>query len=79
MDDIEQYFEALLSEHHSVDIADSDFKMRIAENPELRAKYREWCHLVGSTERLGFRDWCAEYLESRDSVWDSLTDYDEQQ
>ena len=29
-------------------------------------------------ERCGFMDYADEYLDSQDSVWDSLTDYDSQ-
>lgn len=77
MENIEEFFESLLAQHHSIDIADSDFKKMLAEDPELKEDYSEWCHLVGSTERLGFRDWCEEYLESKDSVWETLADTDE--
>lgn len=78
MENIEEFFLRLLSQHHSVDIADSDFKKQLAEDQDLKESYRQWCREVGSTERLGFRDWCEEYLENRDSVWDTLTDYDEE-
>ena len=33
----------------------------------------------GSTERYGFTDFCKEYLESQESVWDSLNNYDEEE
>ena len=77
MEDIEEYFRSLIAQHRSIDIADSEFKKIIAEDPELHEKYSEWCHAVGSSERLGFRDFCEEYKDSLDSVWESLTDYDE--
>ncbi len=77
MDDIEEYFRQVIAQHHSIDIADSEFKKRVAEDPELKREYSEWCHIVGSTERQGFRDFCEEYMESQDSVWETLTDYDE--
>lgn len=77
MDDIENYFRDLLAQHHSIDIADSEFKKALAEDDELKEAYSEWCHAVGSTERLGFRDFCEEYKDSLDEVWEALTDYDE--
>ncbi len=77
MDDIENYFRDLLEQHRSIDIADAEFKKALAEDEELKAQYSDWCHAVGSTERLGFRDFAQEYKESMDEVWQALTDYDE--
>lgn len=76
MEDIEDTFRFVLSQQKSVDIAEYEFKRMVAEDPELRAKYREWCHIVGSSERMGFRDFCDDYMQKLDDVWDSLTDYD---
>lgn len=78
MEEIENYFRELLKEHRSVDIAESEFKKTMAEDPDLRERYSEWCHVVGSSERKGFRDFCDEYMERMDSVWESLTDYDDE-
>lgn len=63
----------------SVDIAEAEFKRTIAEDNQLHTLYREWCHDNGSSERNGFLDFCEEYLESQDSKWDSLSDYDDQE
>lgn len=78
MNDITQYFDSLLAEHDSIDIAESEFKKAVAEDPELAAEYSEWCHAAGSSEKHGFRDYADEYKEMRDSVWDTLHDYDEE-
>lgn len=78
MDDIENYFRDLLAQHRSIDIADAEFKKALAEDDELKAQYRDWCHAVGSSERLGFRDFAEEYKDSLDEVWETLQDYDEQ-
>ncbi|MBJ2184388.1 MAG: hypothetical protein JFR38_07785 [Muribaculaceae bacterium] len=77
--DITQYFESLLHQTGSVDIAEAEFKRTIAEDNQLHTLYREWCHDNGSSERNGFLDFCEEYLESQDSKWDSLSDYDDQE
>ncbi len=79
MENLEQYFRQLLSDHRSIDIAEAEFKKAIAEDVELREEYKEWCHTVGSTERLGFRDYAEEYQESLDEVWNTLTDYDNEE
>lgn len=62
-----------------MDIAEAEFKKRIHEDHDLRARYREWCHEVGSSERNGFMDYCEEYMESQDNVYDNLRDeYEEE-
>lgn len=77
MTDITELFDSLLTQHDSIDIAESEFKKLIAEDDDVKTAYKEWCEAVGSSEKRGFLDYADEYKESRDSVWDSLTDYDE--
>lgn len=76
--DITQFFDQVLQQAGSIDIAEADFKRTIAHDRELHALYREWCHENGSSERNGFLDYCEEYMESQDSKWDSLSDYDDE-
>lgn len=78
MEDITQYFTQLIEQCKSIDIAESEFKRLIAEDADLKNEYSEWCISVGTTERRGFRDFCEEYMESQDNIWDQLRDYDEQ-
>lgn len=78
MIDFPDLFNDLLRSCGSIDIAEAEFKRMIAESTELRADYRNWCHETGHTERRGFLDYAEEYLDSQDSVWDTLTDYDNQ-
>lgn len=78
MDDITGLFDNMLTHYGSTDIAEAEFKKMIHEDPELRASYRQWCDEVGSSEKRGFLDYCEEYFESQDSIWDNLKDeYDE--
>ncbi|MCI9284832.1 MAG: hypothetical protein HFJ91_03310 [Muribaculaceae bacterium] len=74
MEHITDYFNELLREYGSTDIAEAEFKRQIHESPELKAAYREWCHEVGSSEKSGFMDYCEEYFESQDTIWDNLKD-----
>lgn len=76
--DITEYFEQLLEQTGSIDIAEAEFKRAIADDAALHAQYREWCHENGSSERNGFMDFCDEYMESQESKWDSLSDYDDE-
>jgi len=78
MNDITQLFSDLLSQHNgSVDIANAEFKKMLGEDEELRAEYRDWCHTVGSSEKNGFLDYCHDYMEDQESMWDYLGDLDE--
>ncbi|MDE7125187.1 MAG: hypothetical protein K2O12_01725, partial [Muribaculaceae bacterium] len=61
----------------SVDIANAEFKKMTGEDENLRAEYRDWCHAVGSSEKNGFLDFCQEYMEAQESMWDYLGDLDE--
>lgn len=74
MDEITDFFDRLLQHCGSADIAEVEFKKLIHEDPDLRAAYREWCDEVGSSEKKGFLDYCEEYFESQDQIWDNLKD-----
>ncbi len=77
MNDITSFFRQLIEQSKSLDIAEAEFKRIIADDAQLKNEYSEWCNAVGSSERDGFRDFCDDYIESQDTIWDSLTDYDE--
>ena len=67
-------FDDYLRQYGSIDIAESEFKKNIHEDRDLHEAYREWCHMVGSSEKNGFRDYCEEILSSQDDVWQTLSD-----
>lgn len=77
MKPITEIFVEYLDNYGSVDIAESEFKKDIHENPDLKAAYRQWCSDEGSSEKNGFFDFAEQYLSDRNEVWDTLTDYDE--
>ncbi len=70
-------FDRVIKQAGSFDIAESDFKRLVNEDPEIKAMYREWCAETGHSEKYGFSEYCEEYRNSQDSVWESLNDYDE--
>jgi proteasome lid subunit RPN8/RPN11 len=74
---ITDLFDSLLAEHDSVDIAEAEFKKLLVDDEEIKEEYSEWCDSVGSSEKHGFMDYAEEYMEMRDSVWETLNDYDE--
>lgn len=78
MNDITEVFDSYISHYDSVDIAESEFKKNLHEDPELRAAYRRWCDEVGSSEKSGFFDYCDEYMDSQRDIWNTLSDYDDE-
>ncbi len=72
MDDITDLFNDMLRQYGSIDIAEAEFKKMIHEDPDIRARYRDWCDEVGSSEKRGFMDYCEEYMESQESILDNL-------
>ena len=78
MDDIRDIFIDVLNQAGGIDMAEAEFKKMIGADDELHRQYREWCRETGSSERMGFIDFCEEYLSERDEAWDSLNnDFDE--
>ncbi|MDE5568908.1 MAG: hypothetical protein K2I89_01545 [Muribaculaceae bacterium] len=77
MNDLSEFFIDLLMQHRSIDIAESEFRRMMDDDEELRMDYKEWCEERDYTEKHGFKEFCEEYLESQDSIWESLNDYDE--
>ena len=73
--DITQFFISLIDDNGSLDVAEAEFKRIVADDPELQAQYREWCEENSVSERHGFSDFCEDYLENRESVWDILDEY----
>lgn len=76
-EEITSFIISLLEEHGTLDVAESEFKRIIADDAEMRQRYRDWCHEYGSTERNGFRDYAQDYLADREEVWDIFNEYDD--
>lgn len=77
MYDFPKIFQSLLEQTGSIDIANSEFKKMVADDDAMRHEYREWCHTVGSTEKNGFLDYCEEYLDNQNSIWDYVGGLDD--
>lgn len=76
-DDLLEYFDSLIELHRAVDVANAEFRRIMAEDPELRTTYRNWCADHGYNPRNAFNAYAEEYLEQQDSIWDALNDYDD--
>lgn len=71
-----EIFENIILQAGAIDIAVAEFKRMVADDPVLKAKYKEWCEENGTSERHGFIDYAEDFINSREEIWDSLTDYD---
>lgn len=78
IEDLTEYFENIIGQSPSIDMAEAEFRRALADDEDLRRQYRQWCRDQGTSEKRGFLDFCEEYVEDKNQVWDSLTDYDEQ-
>lgn len=77
MDDLTTYFEELLRNHRSIEIAEIEFHRMREEDEELNQEYLDWCHEREENPKRAFRNYCEEYLSDSQEVWDHLNDYDE--
>ena len=74
---ITDYFVKIIQQSGSIDIARAEFKRLISEDEELDRLYRLWCEETGHSFRNGFDNFCEEYMDSQQSVWDMFDDFDE--
>lgn len=72
-----ELFTEILQNAQSVDMAEADFKQMMVDDPDLKTAYKDYCREAGVSERNGFHEFCREYIEETNNVWDSLNDYDE--
>lgn len=72
--DIYEVFDQILSAARSVDVAESEFKRLMYEDPLVRTAYREWCNEQGTTEKHGFVDYCQETFDQEESRWETLNE-----
>lgn len=79
MDDIIELFISTIKEAPSIDIAEAEFKRQLIDDPDLRKAYKEYCREQGTSEKNGFIEFCQEYCDDRNSVWDTLNDYDNEE
>lgn len=79
MENITDLFMTIIKQSPSLDIVESEFRQMLIDDPELKRAYKEYCREEGTSERRGFRDFCDQYLEDQNDVWNSLSDYDNQE
>lgn len=76
-EELTDLFDAVIEQTGSFDIAEADFKRMVAEDADLKARYRQWCHDMGTSERRGFADYCEERLQQSHEMLEALdNEYD---
>ena len=76
-DNLINYFNDLISQSGSYDIAQAEFERLVADDAELRDMYSQWCEENVYSIRKGFKIFCDECISQQNSAMDSLNDYDE--
>lgn len=77
MADISSMIQEILIQFRSIDIAESEFKRIINDDESLKTEFKEWCEEMGYRERHAFEQYCHEYLDNHESMFDTLSEYDE--
>lgn len=77
-DNLTDLFISIIKQTPSIDMAEAEFKRSLADDEDLRRRYRNWCREEGTTEKHGFIDFCEEYVDGLNEVWDNLTDYNDE-
>lgn len=77
MADISSMIQEMLIQFRSIDIAESEFKRIINDDESLKTEFKEWCEEMGYRERHAFEQYCHEYLDNHESMFDTLSEYDE--
>lgn len=75
--DIPSLIIELLHQFGSIDIAESEFSRQIHEDEKMMIAFREWCNEMGYKERKAFVEYCQEYINENEEIFDSLSDYNE--
>lgn len=76
-ENIEDYFIEIIKQSQSAEMAEAEFKRALVDDPELRKLYKLYCREIGTSEKNGFMDFCHEYMDGQDEIWNSLNDFDE--
>lgn len=77
MEDLHELFLTIIKQSDSLDIAESEFRRQMVDDPDLRRAYREYCRENHTSERRGFLDFCEQYLDDQAEVWNTLNDFDD--
>ena len=49
----------------------------VNEDDELKNEFKRWCEEFGYKERNAFRNYCQDYIQDHESIFDTLSEYNE--
>ena len=70
--DIIEVFENFIKQYGSLEDSSDAFFEALANDEILQNEYREWCEAMGYSEKKGFAGYYREYIDTKDSIWDSM-------
>ncbi len=74
--DVSEYFISLIEEFRNLREAEKEFRRQMEDDPVLMAEFDAWCSENEYEPRTALREFGEEYIETRESRWESLNDYD---
>ena len=78
--DFIEIFSRLLDEFRSVREAEKEFSRQLDSDPELSSEFDQWCNENGYRRRSeALHEIADQLIEQRESVWNSLKDYDNEE
>lgn len=76
--EIEDVIQSLIDQHGSIDFVESEFLRMINEDADLKNAYYEWCEGLDYSPKTGYKEYIEEVFESKDSIWDTLTEFEDE-
>lgn len=73
--DIEDIIRTIIDQNRSIDFVESEFQRMLNDDAEIKAAYQEWCDDLGLSPKTGYIEYIEEIMESRNSVWDTLSEF----
>lgn len=73
--DIEDIIRTIIDQNRSIDFVESEFQRMLNDDAEIKTAYQEWCDDLGLSPKTGYIEYIEEIMESRNSVWDTLSEF----
>lgn len=75
---IDDTIRSLVDRYRNPEEVERQFARLLQEDPRLREAYSEWCAELGYAPKWGYRERVREIFEQEGSVWDSLTEFEDE-
>lgn len=75
---IEDTIRTLIDQHRNIAAVEAEFALLLRDNSKFHELYNDWCTDLGYSTRTGYKECIKEIFDSEDSVWDSLSEFEDQ-